>query len=99
MFRMTPRALRFYEAKGLVRTERNEVGWRYYSPDARRRLGWIADLRAAGVSLPDIADVLEADEASGARARLAREKLAVRAEALTRSLAAVETLSQRLGEA
>lgn len=97
MFNLTPRALRFYEEKGLVRTERNEVGWRYYAPEARRRLAWIAELRAAGVSLPDIHEVLEADEATGARAQLALEKLAERTEALTCSLAAVEALSRRLG--
>ena len=96
MFNLTPRALRFYEEKGLVRTERNEVGWRHYSSDARRRLGWIAELRAAGISLPDIGEVLEADEASGARALLALEKLAARADALTQSLAAVEALGDRL---
>jgi DNA-binding transcriptional MerR regulator len=96
MFNLTPRALRFYEEKGLVRTERNDVGWRSYSPEARRRLDWIAQLRAAGVSLPDIRQVLDADEPSGARAQLALEKLAARREALTRSLAAVEALDARL---
>jgi len=99
MFNLTPRALRFYEEKGLLRTERNEAGWRSYPPEARRRLDWIARLRAAGISLPDIRDVLDADETSGARAELALEKLAAKREALARSLDAVETLKARLGDA
>lgn len=98
MFNLTPRALRFYEEKGLVRTERNEVGWRSYSPEARRRLDWIARLRAAGVSLPDIRDVLDADEASGARAQAALEKLAEKRKTLVRSLAAVDALDARLSD-
>jgi DNA-binding transcriptional MerR regulator len=97
MFNLTPRALRFYEEKGLIEPERNEVGWRSYPPEARRRLQWIAQLRSAGVSLPDVEAVLQEDEASGARAASALEKLAARAAALNRSLSLVETLSARLG--
>ena len=62
LFGLTARALRFYEEKGLVEARRDRLNARYYDPAARQRLEWIARLRKAGVSLPDIEDVLGADE-------------------------------------
>lgn len=99
MFNLTPRALRFYEERGLIATDRNEANWRSYDAEARRRLAWIADLRAVGVSIPDVHDVLEQDEADGARAAAALEKLAARSAQLRRTLEEIEALSQRLSTA
>jgi DNA-binding transcriptional MerR regulator len=62
LFGLTARALRFYEEKGLVEARRDRLNARYYDPAARQRLEWIARLRKAGVSLPDIEEVLGADE-------------------------------------
>lgn len=62
LFGLTARALRFYEEKGLVEARRDRLNARYYDPAARQRLEWISRLRKAGVSLPDIEEVLGADE-------------------------------------
>lgn len=62
LFGLTARALRFYEEKGLVEARRDRLNSRYYDPVARGRLEWIARLRKAGVSLPDIEDVLGAEQ-------------------------------------
>jgi DNA-binding transcriptional MerR regulator len=79
LFGLTARALRFYEEKGLVEARRDRLNARYYDPVARGRLEWIARLRKAGVSLPDI------DE-DGRGHDCALRKLERRREALTAEL-------------
>lgn len=84
LFGLTARALRFYEEKGLVEARRDRLNARYYDPVARGRLEWIARLRKAGVSLPDIEDVLSAEEDGRghecAMAKLERRREALKAE-------------------
>lgn len=80
MFGLTPRAVRYYEAKGLITVERSRLNHRIYSLRARDRLGLISALRRAGVSLRDIRDLLDEREAAGGAqagraVRLLRERL------------------------
>jgi DNA-binding transcriptional MerR regulator len=89
LFGLTARALRFYEEKGLVEARRDRLNARYYDPVARGRLEWIARLRKAGVSLPDIEDVLGADE-EGRGQECALRKLERRREALKAELGQLE---------
>ncbi|MCR5881073.1 MerR family transcriptional regulator [Phenylobacterium sp. J367] len=84
VFGMTARALRFYEEKGLIEARRDRFNARYYDPVARERLAWIARLRRANVSLPDIEAVLNAEDDAALRAA-AKAKLAARREAPARS--------------
>ena len=65
IYGLTARALRFYEERGLIEARRDRLNARYYDPDARRRLDWIAPLRRAGVSLEDIRQVLRAEDEEG----------------------------------
>jgi MerR family redox-sensitive transcriptional activator SoxR len=51
-------ALRFYEDRGLISSERNDGNHRRYSPDVLRRIGFIRVAQRVGVSLDDIADAL-----------------------------------------
>lgn len=90
VFGMTARALRFYEEKGLIEARRDRFNARYYDPVARERLAWIARLRRANISLPDIQEVLEYDDEAAVRAS-AQRKLTARREALKQELASVET--------
>lgn len=92
LFGMTPRALRFYEEKGLIEAHRDRLNHRYYDGGTRQRLAWISHLRAARLSLRDIRQVLDADERAGAGRQTALRKLQVRKEELARELAAVEAL-------
>ena len=85
LFGLTARALRFYEEKGLVEARRDRLNARYYDPVARGRLEWIARLRRAGVSLPDIEEVLGADE-EGRGQECAMRKLEHRRETLQAEL-------------
>lgn len=89
LFGLTARALRFYEEKGLVEARRDRLNARYYDPIARQRLEWIARLRKAGVSLPDIEDVLAADQDGGGQ-ECAVRKLEVRRDALKAELGQLE---------
>lgn len=91
LFGLTARALRFYEEKGLVEARRDRLNARYYDPIARGRLEWIARLRKAGVSLPDIEDVLAADE-DGRAQDCALAKLERRREALTAELGQLDAV-------
>jgi DNA-binding transcriptional MerR regulator len=78
LFGLTARALRFYEEKGLVEARRDRLNARFYDPAARRRLEWISRLRKAGVSLPDIEDVLHAEDDGGTGRDCAMRKLEAR---------------------
>lgn len=56
---LTARALRFYEARGLLRPLRTGSGRRLYGRGELARLNHVLVLRAAGFSLSDIGKVLE----------------------------------------
>jgi DNA-binding transcriptional MerR regulator len=56
---VTPRALRLYEARGLVRPLRTESGWRAYGPEAMARLHQVLTLKRLGLSLAAIGDLLK----------------------------------------
>jgi MerR family redox-sensitive transcriptional activator SoxR len=52
-------ALRFYEAHGLIRSERNGSGHRRYRPDALRRVAFIRVAQRIGLSLDEIGRALD----------------------------------------
>lgn len=95
LFGLTARALRFYEEKGLVEARRDRLNARFYDPAARRRLEWISRLRKAGVSLPDIEEVLHAEDDGASGRDCAMRKLEARREALA---AEMSRLDQALTE-
>jgi len=74
LFNLTPRAIRFYEERGLVTATRDRQNRRIFDLHARQRLHVIADLRRAGLSLNDIRDAL--DDADGDEALLKQQVLA-----------------------
>ncbi|MCR5874521.1 MerR family transcriptional regulator [Phenylobacterium sp. J426] len=98
LFGMTPRALRFYEEKGLIEARRDRLNHRYYDGWTRQKLAWISRLRSVSLPLRDIRQVLEADQRSGAGSQLALRKLLARREELARELAAAESLLPSLQE-
>jgi len=65
LFGLTARALRYYEEIGLLEAQRDRINHRFYGPQARRRLEWIAPLRAAGLGIDDIRKVIHAEETEG----------------------------------
>lgn len=64
------KALRIYEQRGLIAPMRTEAGWRSYGPVEMQRAGEIVALRALGLSLAQVAGVLEG-EAEGLEPALA----------------------------
>lgn len=91
LYGMTARALRFYEERGLIEARRDRLNARFYDAAARRRLEWISRLRRAGVGLPQIEEVLEAETESEARAAAAAA-LAVRRSKLAAEMAALDAV-------
>jgi DNA-binding transcriptional MerR regulator len=61
---VSTKALRLYEQRGLLTPERTAAGYRVYGPDAMARAGEIVALRALGLSLFQVARVLEGDARS-----------------------------------
>ena len=80
LFGLTPRAIRFYEERGLVTASRDARNRRIFDRRARRRLQFIADLRQAALPLNDIRDLL--DGAGDDEHRLRQHVLAKLAERL-----------------
>jgi DNA-binding transcriptional MerR regulator len=81
---VSAKALRLYEQRGLVAPVRTEAGWRAYGPEQMARAGEIASLRALGLSLAQVARVLNGD-AAGLEPALAAHQAAL--EARLRDLA------------
>lgn len=50
-----------YEQRGLMTPTRTEAGWRSYGPAEMQRAGEIVALRALGLSLAQVASVLEGE--------------------------------------
>jgi len=61
----TVRAIHLYEDMGLLRpVDRSKGRFRLYGADAVDRVRWIAKLQAAGFSLPELREVIRAQESS-----------------------------------
>jgi len=75
---LTPRAVRFYEDRGLVQSGRDRFNCRKYDAQARARLEQIAAYRQAGLSIEDILEIFA----------LAGEDGSVQRECATRKLKA-----------
>jgi len=61
---VTAKALRLYEQRGLISPRRTAAGYRAYGPDEMLRASEIVALRALGLSLAQVALVLEGDRRS-----------------------------------
>ncbi|MEO1090944.1 MAG: MerR family transcriptional regulator [Pseudomonadota bacterium] len=58
---VSAKALRLYEQRGLVTPARTEAGWRAYGPEDMARATQVVALRALGLSLAQVARVLNSD--------------------------------------
>lgn len=101
LFGLTPRAIRYYESVGLIETIRTRTNARIFDARARERLRWIARLRAAGVPLEGIRDVVELDadpETKGQQAAMALTKLSELSDQLRSEQDRVENAKRELEE-
>jgi len=92
LFGLTARTVRFYEERGLITSIRDRLNHRRYDQSARSTLELIAQLRRAGLSIPDIRRVLEARIDGEDLPALARRLIDARRRALTQQLADLDTV-------
>ncbi|MFC3080020.1 MerR family transcriptional regulator [Phenylobacterium terrae] len=76
---VSAKALRLYEARGLVTPVRTGAGWRAYGPGEMARAAEVAALRALGFSLAQVGRVLDGD-AQGLEPALAAHQARLEAE-------------------
>ncbi len=95
------KALRFYEAEGLLKPAHVDpvTGYRYYRVRQTERLALITNLRAAGFSIGEIAALLDSDLSREALARFIaaqRQRLLGERAEIDEQLKIVDTLTQSL---
>ena len=88
-------AVRFYERRGLLVADARRSGQRRYREASLRRLIFIGMLQDAGLSLEDIAGVLDAERVTDWKA-IARRRLTVLEEEIDRLTRAKELLEGAL---
>jgi DNA-binding transcriptional MerR regulator len=72
---VTTSTIRFYERRGLLEADQRQSGQRRYRAESLRRLVFIGMLQDAGLSLGDIAGILEAPDVETWKA-IASQRLA-----------------------
>jgi DNA-binding transcriptional MerR regulator len=96
---VSAKALRLYEARGLVRPVRSAKGWRAYGPAEMARLHQVLALRSLGLPLARITELMRRPEGSlGAVLALQEDALAQEQVRLGRALALVRAARQALAE-
>lgn len=70
---ISTKALRLYEERGLLKPTRTAAGWRAYDFEQMARATEIVELRALGLTLVEVAQVLDGDAPLLARALAAHE--------------------------
>ncbi len=95
---LTTRAIRFYEDCGLLAARRNGRGARWYGREALDRLAFIGLARKAGLTIPQIGELVRLGEGSE-EDRMGRleELLMSRLDAIEAERIAVEQSAQALG--
>jgi DNA-binding transcriptional MerR regulator len=98
--RISIKALRHYEKRGLLRPKRTQAGWRLYEPEELDRLSRILALKGMGFELSQIAGLLDAPPEAMAAALAAQElKLKGDAKTINEALDAVRDARRRLAPA
>lgn len=97
----TLRTVRFYEEEGILRpVRRTDGGHRLFDRSELERLMLVTDMRAAGLSLDEIKNILEVKQRSACGSDAARQAtsiLARRIEELRDKLAVLARLQEDLG--
>ncbi len=97
---VSAKALRLYEARGLLCPPRTEAGWRVYGPEEMERAAEVVELRALGFGLSDIARLLGGEQEGMERALMAHEAaLAGRIGQLEGVIERVRTMRKRVARA
>ena len=92
MVGMSRDALRFYEKKGIIRADKKENGYRYYSEDDIDRLIDILYHRQMKTSLEEIGGLMSGQNSTSAMRQHVRQRMAEEEEALRRHSQAIMRL-------
>jgi DNA-binding transcriptional MerR regulator/Lon protease-like protein len=94
---LTVRALRVYERQGLVSPPRSDKGWRRYGPDEVARLNTVVNLKALGLTLEQIRQVISANPPPLAQIlRIQTDSWKAKRAAADRALTRLEVARRRL---
>ena len=85
-------ALRFYEKKGIIRADKKENGYRYYSEADIYRLMYILYHRKMNTSLEEIGGLMSGQNSTSAMRQHVRQRMAEEEEALRRHNQAIMRL-------
>lgn len=95
---LTSRALRFYEARGLVTPLRTAAGRRWFGPGELERVHQIIALKKAGLSLGDIKRLLDRKPVDLAALLTAQKRrLADQADEIVAAITLIDTALSRIG--
>ena len=95
---LTARALRFYEARGLISPLRTHSGRRLFGPVELERVHRIVALKKAGLSLGDIKRLFDRKPIDlGALLSAQRERLADHASEIAEAISLIDTALSRIG--
>ena len=96
---VSPRLLRYYEERGLLRPGRSSSGQRIYEDDAIQRIQQIRDLLAAGLSTERISDLLPCfDAPASERTSHLLESLEAERTKIGATIASLTTAADALDE-
>jgi DNA-binding transcriptional MerR regulator len=95
-FRVSIKALRLYEQRGLLTPLRSEAGWRTYGPDQIARLHQILALKRLGLPLAKIGELLAGPDTLEPVLALQEQVLGRNSEQLSRALALVRAARAKL---
>lgn len=94
---VTTKTLRFYESRGLLPAgSRTASGYREYGPESVERLTFIRDAQAAGLSLTEIASVLDLKDAGSGTCEHTVSLLRRHVADLDERIGALEQMRRRL---
>lgn len=95
---LTSRALRFYEARGLITPLRTGSGRRWFGPQELERIQRIVALKKAGLSLGDIKRLFDRKPIDlAALLGAQRKRLAEQAEEIADAIGLIDTALSRIG--
>jgi len=96
---VTPRALRYYEAKGLLSPVRSASGVRFYGRSAQARAELLVELRSLGLTLSEIRKILVHEAGSHLQRVAVAEALDARLQRVRDQLACLEQARRLLPDA
>lgn len=95
---LTSRALRFYEARGLITPLRTQSGRRWFGPEELERIHQIVALKKAGLSLGDIKRLFNRKPIDlAAMLGAQRSRLGEQAAEITSAIGLIDTALSRIG--